>query len=284
MSSPIRSRPILLLACLAVAATACTAQAPKDLKAESSGGLPPKIAESKTVVVGNVPNYPPLEFKDPSTNQLTGFDIDLGNAIGKQLGVTFKWQETSFEQLQSAVTTGRIDMILSGMSDLPERRKTLDLVGYMTSGAQFFSTTKVADPKDLCGKTVGASRRTSFPDEIKKWSEQNCSSKPIKVVGTEGSADARTQLTQGRLDAAVQGSETLPYIAKQDPGKFNVVGDPFTAVNQGMGFGKQDTRLRDAVIKALGALQKDGTYEQLLDKWGLKDNAIKQVTLNGSPT
>ncbi|WP_433514780.1 ABC transporter substrate-binding protein [Nonomuraea sp. CA-143628] len=267
-----------------MAATACTAQAPKDLKAASDGGLPPKIAESKTVVVGNVPNYPPLEFKDPSTNQLTGFDIDLGNAIGKQLGVTFKWQETSFEQLQSAVTTGRIDMILSGMSDLPERRKTLDLVGYMTSGAQFFSTTKVADPKDLCGKTVGASRRTSFPDEIKKWSEQNCAGKPIKIIGTEGSADARTQLTQGRLDAAVQGSETLPYIAKQDPGKFNVVGDPFTQVNQGMGFGKQDTRLRDAVVKALGALQKDGTYQQLLDKWGLKDNAIKQITLNGSPT
>ncbi|MEU6719945.1 ABC transporter substrate-binding protein [Nonomuraea sp. NPDC046802] len=278
------SRPILLLACLALAATACTAQAPENLKAASDGGLPPKIAESKTVVIGNVPNYPPLEFKDPATNQLTGFDIDLGNAIGKQLGVTIKWQETSFEQLQSAVTTGRIDMILSGMSDLPERRETLDLVGYLSSGAQFFATTKIADPKELCGKSVGASRRTSFPGEIKKWSEKNCSGKPIKVVGTEGSADARTQLTQGRVDAAVQGSETLPYIAEQDPGKFNLVGEPFTEVNQAMGFGKQDPRLRDAVIKALAALQQDGTYASLLDKWGLKDNAIKQITLNGAAT
>ncbi|MFI6636621.1 ABC transporter substrate-binding protein [Nonomuraea fuscirosea] len=275
-------RPIVLLACLAVAATACTAKAPETLKTASDGGLPPKIAESKTLVVGNVPNYPPLEFKDPKTNQLTGFDIDLGDAVGKQLGVTVKWQETSFEQLQSAVTTGRIDMILSGMSDLPERRETLDLVGYMSSGAQFFSTSKIADPKDLCGKTVGASRRTSFPGEIKKWSERNCSGKPIKIVGTEGSADARTQLTQGRLDAAVQGSETLPYISKQDPGKFTVIGEPFTEVNQAMGFGKQDPRLRDAVIKALGALQQDGTYARLLDKWGLKGNAIKQVTLNGA--
>ncbi|MEO3790621.1 ABC transporter substrate-binding protein [Nonomuraea sp. B10E15] len=276
------SRPMLLLACLALTATACTAQAPKNLATASDGGLPPKIAESGTMVVGNVPNYPPLEFKDPSTNQLTGFDIDLGNAIGKQLGVTVKWQETSFEQLQSAVTTGRIDMILSGMSDLPERRETLDLVGYLSSGAQFFSTSEVADPKSLCGKAVGASRRTSFPGEIKKWSKENCSGKPIKVVGTEGSADARTQLTQGRVDAAVQGSETLPYISQQDPGKFHLIGEPFTEVNQAMGFAKQDPRLRDAVVKALRALQQDGTYASLLDKWGLKGNAIKQVTLNGT--
>ncbi|NBE96664.1 ABC transporter substrate-binding protein [Nonomuraea sp. KC401] len=276
------SRPILLIACLALTATACTAQAPDDLASASEGGLPPKIAESRTVVVGNVPNYPPLEFKDPSTNKLTGFDIDLGNAVGKQLGVTMKWQETSFEQLQSAVTTGRIDMILSGMSDLPERRKTLDLVGYLRSGAQFFSTTKVDDQKRLCGKSVGASRRTSFPGEIKKWSEENCGGKAIKVLGTEGSADARTQLTQGRVDAAVQGSETLPYIFEQDPGKFHLIGEPFTEVHQAMGFGKQDPRLRDAVIRALRALQQDGTYASLLDKWGLKDNAIEQVTLNGT--
>ena len=45
------------------------------------------------------------------------------------------------------------------------------------------------------------------------WSKKNCEAKgkpALEIVGTEGSADARTQLRQKRLDAAVQGSETLP--------------------------------------------------------------------------
>lgn len=279
-------RPLMFLAAgLAVAASACTAKAPEGLESPSKGALPPKVAESRTLVVGNVSNYPPLEFKDPATNELTGFDIDLGNAVGKELGVKVQWEETSFEQLQSAVTTSRIDVIISGLSDLPERRETLDLLDYMQSGAQFFTLDRKAvdSPQALCGTTVGASRRTSFPDEIKKWSKENCKGKPVEVVGTEGSADARTQLKQGRLDAAVQGSETLPYIFEQEPGKFATVGEPFTEVHQAMGFAKKDPRLRDAVSDALVTLHKDGTYAKLLKKWDLNENAIDRVRLNGDP-
>ncbi len=53
--------------------------------------LPERIATKKTLVVANVPNYPPLEFKDPKTGTLTGLDIDLGNALAKKLGIEIKW-------------------------------------------------------------------------------------------------------------------------------------------------------------------------------------------------
>ena len=84
--------------------------------------LPERIAAKKEIVIANVPNYPPLEFKDPKTGTLTGLDIDLGNAIGAKLGVAVKWEEISFEQLVSALNTGRADMIISGMTDMPGRR------------------------------------------------------------------------------------------------------------------------------------------------------------------
>ncbi len=45
-----------------------------------------------------MPNYPPMEFRDPATNTLTGFDVDLGEAIGRKLGIKIEWQETSFDQ------------------------------------------------------------------------------------------------------------------------------------------------------------------------------------------
>jgi polar amino acid transport system substrate-binding protein len=93
--------------------------------------LPERIASKKVIVVANVPNYPPLEFKDPKTATLTGLDIDLGNALAKKLGIEIKWEEISFEQMVSALTTGRADIILSGMSDLPGRRDTLNFVDYL---------------------------------------------------------------------------------------------------------------------------------------------------------
>jgi len=273
-----KTRTLVLSAlALALAGGAAMAQA-----------LPERIMTKKQIVVANVPNYPPLEFKDPKTGTLTGLDIDLGNALAKKLGVEIKWEEISFEQMVSALTTGRADMILSGMSDLPGRRETLDFVDYLESGAQFYTTADRAAeykaPEDLCGKTVGASRRTSFPAEMEKWSKTTCEAngKPaLKIVGTEGSADARTQLRQKRLDAAVQGSETLPYLLNLEPNTYAIVGKPFTSVYQGMGFAKKDTELRDAVAHAFKEMIADGTYEEVLKKWELQDAKLDKLMING---
>lgn len=255
----------------------------------SAQALPARITEKKTIVVANVPNYPPLEFKDPKTATLTGLDIDLGNALGQKLGITIKWEEISFEQMISALTTGRVDMILSGMSDLPTRRETLDFVDYLASGAQFYTN---ADRKEefkdlaaLCGKKVGASRRTSFPTEMAKWSKETCEDKgkpALEIVGTEGSADARTQLRQKRLDAAVQGSETLPYLMNQEPGVYTILGTPFTTVHQGMAFAKKDTELRDAVAKAFADMLADGSYAAVLKKWELSAAKVDKLMINGA--
>jgi polar amino acid transport system substrate-binding protein len=250
--------------------------------------LPARILEKKTLSIANVPNYPPLEFKDPKTGTLTGLDIDIGNAIAKKLGVAVKWEEISFEAMIPALATGRVDMILSGMSDLPSRRETMDFVNYLASGAQFYTN---ADRKDefkdltaLCGKKVGASRRTSFPKEMEGWSKENCEAKgkpSMEIVGTEGSADARTQLRQKRLDAAVQGSETLPYLMDQDRGVYAILGAPFTTVYQGMAFAKKDTELRDAVAKAFADMLKDGSYDAILKKWELATAKVDKLMING---
>ncbi|NKC50358.1 ABC transporter substrate-binding protein [Ochrobactrum cytisi] len=258
--------------------------------AASGQELPERIAAKKEIVIANVPNYPPLEFKDPKTGALTGLDIDLGNAIGAKLGVAVKWEEISFEQMVSALNTGRADMIISGMTDMPGRRETLDFVDYLASGAQFYTTADRAEqyktPADFCGKTVGASRRTSFPKEMEARSKETCekNGKPaLKIVGTEGSADARTQLRQKRLDAAVQGSETLPYLLNLEPDTYAIVGEPFTTVHQGIAISKKDEQLRDLIAKALKDMIADGSYDAVLKKWALQSAGVKTVKINEEP-
>jgi polar amino acid transport system substrate-binding protein len=262
-----------IVVCLAVLAGHATA-----------AGLPDRIVARGSLIVAVTPNYPPLEFRDPATNALTGFDVELGNALAQKFGVKIEWQETAFEQMIPALTTGRVDAIMSGMSDLASRHAAASFVDYLRSGPQFFTQASRAgefsDMQALCGKSVGASRRTSFPKEIAAWSEAHCGDKAIKFVGTEGSADARTQLRQGRIDAAVQGNETLSYVMAQEPNVYFTIGAPIGAQLTGIALSKDDSALQNAVAGALDAVIADGAYKALLDKWRLSTNGIEKATIN----
>jgi polar amino acid transport system substrate-binding protein len=249
-----------------------------------AAALPDRITARGSMVAAIVPNYPPMEFRDPATSTLAGFDVELGEALARKLGVKIEWQETSFEQMIPALGTGRVDIILSGMSDLATRHAAASFVDYLRSGPQFFAqASRSGEFKDmigLCGKSVGASRRTSFPKEIAAWSDAHCGDKPINFVGTEGSADARTQLKQGRIDAAVQGNETLTYVMAQEPNTYVAIGDPIGAQLTGIAIARDDAGLQDALAAALDALIADGTYKSLLDKWRLSANGLEKASIN----
>ena len=186
--------------------------------------------------------------------------------------------------MMPAISTGRVDAILSGMTDMASRQDTATFVDYLRNGPRFFvQQSRAAEFKDttaFCGKKVGASRRTSFPKLIAAWSDANCGGNPIQFVGTEGSADARTQLRQGRIDAAVQGGETLPYMMDLEPGTYVPVGDVFATQFTGLALGVKEKVLQQAVVEALDSLIADGTYRALLAKWKLTDYGVEKATIN----
>jgi len=135
----------------------------------------------------------------------------------------------------------------------------------------------------LCGKRVGSSRRTTFPANIQAWSSTHCEAagKPaITVVGTDGSADARLQLKQGRLDAGVQGGETLPYQNSIENNAYVGIGQPFLDQYTGIAVLKSNTVLRDALVKAFTSMVADGSYKAILAKWGLQEHALDKVVIN----
>ncbi len=100
------------------------------------------------------------------------------------------------------------------------------------------------------------------------------------VVGTEGSVDARTQLKTQRIDAGVQGNETLPWLLTQEPNTYVILGEAFTVTLAGIPVLKTEPKLRDAVLAALQNLQKTGAYDALLAKYGLQSNMLKPASLN----
>jgi len=251
--------------------------------------LPARIQAGGVLTIATNPNYAPITYKDPATNTLTGVDIELGEAIAGRLGLKVVWEEIAFAQMLPSLQTGRVDMVMAGMGDTKARQEAADFINYMQSGAQFYvahgRATEFSDVSAICGKKVGASRSTTWPDAIAVWSTANCEEKglaAVVVIGTEGSADARTQMKTGRIDVGVQGSETLPYFKTLEPDTYAVVGEPFTTALVGIPFLKTDdgVALRAAVKGALDAMQADGSYDAILAKYELQGNARRPITEN----
>ena len=236
--------------------------------------LPPDIEKSKVLRVALNTGYPPLEMRDPKTNEIIGFDIDLAAAIAKVLGVKIEYQDGAFENMTPALQSGRVDMIMSGFYDIPKRRPMFEFIDYLKAGAQFYTLTSLSELQkltDLCGKTITTTRGTSYPDTVKAWSEKNCvaaGKEPITVMVDTDLGQQLTNLKTERAAAAVQGLEAVPTIVQTEPGVYRPLGEPFSSTLMGMAFQSGgDNTLRDAVAAALKKVIADGTYDQIYAKW-----------------
>ena len=255
--------------------------------AVAQGGL--NLASPGEIRFLTNPIYPPMEFVDPKTGALSGFDIDLGKAIAAKMGLKASWSQAAFAQLQSSLQTRRGDAILSGMSDNVKRQASMDFIDYITTGPVLFTLNSKAKqfkvPADFCGKKVAGSRSTSFSVDVPHWSDANCVAKgkpPITYVGTEDSNAARLGMKQGRYDGVVQGIETIAFQMQVEPNTYTMVGEPlFRNDVFGIGVSKNNPQLRAALVKTLDDLVKSGDYARLLAKWGLTKNAIPAIRVNG---
>ena len=241
-----------------------------------------------TLTVGIEATYPPMSYRNPTTNESTGFNIDLFKALAKQMNVDLKFEEMSFEQLTSGLATGRIDVIGTAITDLPTRRNNMTFVDYLQTGAQMFTTRANAPaamtPDAFCGKAIGSPRTTNYFIELNAWSDRTCvgAGKPAaQVQGAAGAAAVRLDLKQGRLNAAVLGPEYVKYLMSEEPDTYVLVGEPLSVHYFGFAVAKGKDALRDQLVKGLQASLADGSYQRVLDQWHLQSQGIKQVTVDG---
>jgi len=244
--------------------------------------MPADIVARKQIAIALFASFPPMAYKIPETNELVGVDVDLAAYLGRKLGIAVQWQDVSYESAINALMTGRVDMAFS-LLNAPEAADRLDYVPYLTSGMQPYTLAThapIAAAIDLCGLKVGANRRNGFDAAMRKWSDANClpaGRPPVQVQESEGTPAARLQLRQGRVDAAVQSSESVPYTMAQDKGTYVKIGKPLNSLLIVAAFPKQSTALRQAVLQALKGAVADGSYAAALAKHGLSDNSAADL-------
>lgn len=263
-----------------------------------AGKLPQDIRSKGVIKVGSDIAYAPVEFKD-SSGKVVGLDPDLADALGKQLGVKFQFENGTFDALLTGLRSNRYDIAMSAMTDNKNRQEGVDpdtgkkvgegvdFVDYLTAGVSIYTrkgdTGGITTWSDLCGKKLAVERGTVSEDLAKSETKKCPSGKKITIEAFDDDQQSQTRLRSGGADAASSDFPVAAYAVKTSGGgkDFQIVGDQVEAAPYGIAVSKSDTQLRDALQAAVNAVIKSGEYQKILEKWGAQDGAVKESAVNG---
>lgn len=259
--------------------------------------LPADIAEAGSVKVATDAPYAPFEmFTEEGSDELTGVDVDLGHAIGAKLGIDFEFEQQAFDGIIPALQAGNFDVTITAMTSSVERMEVLTFVDYSASGTGIL--TSAGNPEgiesylDLCGKAVAVQAATSQVDLVNDVWQGECEAEgldPIELSEFPSDADAQLAITSGKAVASLLTKPSAGYVAKttNDGETFEVVEDPeapngYDATLNGIGVLKENEEFAKAIQAALQSLIDDGTYEAILDQYGVTGIGIDEATINGA--
>ncbi|GBU47122.1 ABC transporter permease subunit [Staphylococcus aureus] len=177
-----------------------------------------KIKERGELRVGLSADYAPMEFEHTvnGKTEYAGVDIDLAKKIAKDNNLKLKIVNMSFDSLLGALKTGKIDIIISGMTSTPERKKQVDFSDsyMMTKNIMLVKKDKVneyKDIKDFNNKKVGAQKRTE-QEKIAQTEIENAS-----ITSLSRLPDVILALKSGKVEGAVVEKPVAEAYLKQNP-------------------------------------------------------------------
>ena len=256
--------------------------------------LPQAILDAGKIRVACDISYPPWEmYKEAGGSAVTGIDYDIAQAIGAKLGVSFNFQETTFDAIIPALQAGKADVVFSCMYDNAERQKVLDFVDYAKDGTALLvkkgNPDKITGIQSLAGKTVAVESGTTQLVLLQKAQAQFKANglAEMKILQLPKDSDAQLAVQSGKAVCDVTDGPGSVYVAQTagDGNTFEVVNDPaypngYDPQAIGSGMVKSNTALRDAIKAALQALVDDGTYSKILEKYGQSAVAVTSITVN----
>jgi len=218
------------------------------------------------VLVGVKEDQPNLGYKDPTTGEYSGFDIEMARLIAAKLGFTA--DQIEFQAIQSAnreqaIINGDIDYYVGTYSLTDKRKEQIGFAGpYFIAGQDLLvakGDTSITGPETLAGKRV-CSVTGSTPIQLIKDEHPEAT-----VVEFEKYSQCVDALLNGQADAVTTDDAILLGYAAQQPDKLQVVGKPFSTEKYGVGVAKDDTAFRNGINDILEAAVADDEWQSIYD-------------------
>jgi polar amino acid transport system substrate-binding protein len=220
-----------------------------------------EIKKDGKIVMATEGAFPPFNlFKGPT---LAGFEVDIGEALAKKLGVKVEWRALSFDALLAGLRQDRWDLVIASFGITPERSRAVTFTDphYCSGGIVVAKDPSIRTAKDLAGKVVAVQTGSTYLENVQKLP----GIKEVKNFPKD--TDARSALVNGRVDAWVTDKFVAKAALETDPGAGLKAGDFVFVERIASAVKKGNTSLQEAVNKALTELMADGTYAAISKKW-----------------
>ena len=218
------------------------------------------VTDGKLTMATNA-YFPPYEYYDGDA--IVGIDADIAQAIADKLGLELVIEDMEFDSIITAVSTGKADFGLAGMTVTEERLQNINFSDSYATGVQSVIVKEDSDIvslDDLAGKMIGVQLATTGDiyasdefgsDFVEQYNKGN---------------DAVMALVSGKIDAVIIDNEPAKsYVAANEGLK--ILDTEYAVEDYAACIAKENTALLEAVNSALSELKADGTLQSIIDKY-----------------
>jgi polar amino acid transport system substrate-binding protein len=223
------------------------------------------IQNSGTIIAATEGSFSPFNYYEGT--KLTGYEVDVAEALAKNLGLKIEWKVVPFDAQLAAVKQDRFDFAIASHGYTKERAKAVDFASphYCTGGM-------IAAPKDgaltvesLNGKTVGVQLATSYFDAAKKIAG-------VKEVKTyKADPEVFSALKAKKIDAWISDKFTILETLNKNPDAGIVAGEQVFVERVSLIMRRNNKEFMDKINQGLADLAKDGTLKALSEKYFKSD-------------
>jgi ABC-type amino acid transport substrate-binding protein len=222
-----------------------------------------KIQRAGEITIGVKYDVPPFGFLNPQTDEVEGFDVDMGRFIAEELGVEPKFIEAISDNRIPFLERGTVDLILSTMTINAERDQEIDF-----SQPYYIAQGRILVPKgsdikglqDLNGKSVCTALGSTYEETIR----ERAPDADLKLVDTY--SECLELLQNEAIDAISTDDVILTGMIIQDD-SLQMVGKRLTTEPYGVGIKQGEKQLQRFVDRVLKQVEEDGRWEDTYQKW-----------------
>ena len=227
-----------------------------------------RAQEKRTLTVGTNAEYAPFDYLDENGN-ITGFDIDLIEAIAKSQDIEIVWRDLPFDSLIGSMEAGDLDVIAAAIGPTSERKKSVDFSDVYYTGSQSIICRKGNDIKtfkNLAGLKV-AVLEGSTADLIASGENQDYGIvEDAQVVRFKNASSAVMELLNGGVDATLIDSIMAENFCGQTEGLMQTVvkgteNDSVFCVQKG------NSEMLKIINTGLAEIRENGTYDEIYEKY-----------------
>ncbi|GHO44253.1 transporter substrate-binding domain-containing protein [Ktedonospora formicarum] len=242
---------------------------------------PEGLINAGVLTVGSYLAYPPQAFTDQVSHQPTGFDIDLITEIAKRLGLKVNVVNMPYTTLIDSIVHGDLDVAIAAIPITDMLRTKVHLIPYFKGGEALMvpwgNPSHIGSLDDLCGKKVAALKDSLEQSDLKSTSTScvEAGRPSIDVKLATSYEEMMDNLYLRHIDATFLDLPQAGFYAAHHPQHVEQTGPLLNVTPEGIAVNNDDANdLYLAIASTLTILQRDGTYQRLIKKWGLTEGTI----------